>query len=359
MRNFKTTRNLIVIAAVLCGTGYFRMPKEQKFMEDLRERKIAHPQIDSEIWSKMGQTSLAGTFGGLRSVMASFMSIGAYDHFENNDWYKLEKDFEVITALDPYNAYYWNIGAWHLGWNAASWARRNQSFSPAKQRLFEMEFLEKGDAMYREGLKYNPLGSYNQNQSQLGQKASENLWFDRGAMWSNEFKRPDLERAAEAFRKLRNSPNLVHRRRYLLTIARIPGREIEAYKEMVRLLKDSDPRGGCVHTIIPTFRVLMLILGSNPELTDNSEFLAGVIRPRIDQVFPTDELAYRDLYNYWVRIKNDGYYAGNYEVLMKQLIDKLKVPDSLNPYVTEPKRPLYPSVWKRELEKRDRDGLSR
>ena len=98
MRNFKTTRNLIVIAAVLCGTGYFRMPKEQKFMEDLRERKIAHPQIDSEIWSKMGQTSLAGTFGGLRSVMASFMSIGAYDHFENNDWYKLEKDFEVITS---------------------------------------------------------------------------------------------------------------------------------------------------------------------------------------------------------------------------------------------------------------------
>ena len=51
MRNFKTTRNLIVIAVVLCGTGYFRIPKEQKFMEDLRERKIAHPQIDSEIWS--------------------------------------------------------------------------------------------------------------------------------------------------------------------------------------------------------------------------------------------------------------------------------------------------------------------
>ena len=51
MRNFKTTRNLIVIAVVLCGTGYFRMPKEQKFMEDLRERKIAHPQIDSK-WDR-------------------------------------------------------------------------------------------------------------------------------------------------------------------------------------------------------------------------------------------------------------------------------------------------------------------
>ena len=348
MRRFKTARNLIVIAVVLAGTGYLRMPKEQKFMEDLRERKIAHPQIDSEIWSKMGQTSLAGTFGGLRSVMASFMSIGAFDHFENNNWYELEKDFEVITALDPYNAYYWNTGAWHLGWNAASWARRNQrreietalkngneDFSPTKQRLLEMEFLEKGDAMYREGLKYNP--------------ASEELWFDRGAMWSNEYKRPDLERAAEAFKELRNSPDPVYRRRYLLTIARIPGREIEAYEEMVRLVSVSDPR----NFSIPTFRVLLLILGSNPELPD------GALRPPVDVVYNNPEKAYEDLYNYWNRIKNDGYYAGNYDVLMKQLIDKLKVPDSLNPYVTEPKRPLYPSVWKRELEKRDRDGSLR
>ena len=280
MRRFKTARNLIVIAAVLCGTGYLRMPKEQKFMEDLRERKIAHPQIDSEIWSKMGQTSLAGTFGGLRSVMASFMSIGAYDHFENNDWYKLEKDFEVITALDPYNAYYWNTGAWHLGWNAASWARRNQrreietalkngneDFSPTKQRLLEMEFLEKGDAMYREGLKYNP--------------GSEELWFDRGAMWSNEYKRPDLERAAEAFKELRNSPNPVYRRRYLLTIARIPGREIEAYEEMVRLVSVSDPRNFSIATV----RVLMLILGCHAELPD------GALRPPVALVYNHPEEA--------------------------------------------------------------------
>jgi hypothetical protein len=94
-----------------------------------------------------------------------------------------------------------------------------------------------------------------------------------------------------------------------------------------------------------------LILGSNPELPD------GVLRPRIDQVFPTDELAYLDLYNYWIRITKDGYYPGNYEMIMKQLIDKLQIPDSLNPFVTEPKRPLYPSVWEKELKKGD--GLTR
>ena len=332
MRRFKTTRNLVVIALVLAGTGYLRLPKEQRFMEDLRERKIAHPQIDPEIWSKMGQTSLAGTFGGLRSVMASFMSIGAFDHFENNDWYELEKDYEVITALDPYNSFYWDTAGWHLGWNAASWARRNQDFSRAKRRLFEMEFLEKGDAIYREGLKYNP--------------ASEDLWYEMGAMWSNEFKRPNLERASDAFKMLRNSRNPVYRRRYLFTIARIPGKEIEAYQEVMRLFTQNPD----IHLLTPKFRVLLVILGSNPELPDDT------LRPQIDPVFDSLEIAYRDLYNYWARIKFDNYYAGNYNLLMEQLIDKLNVPDSLNPFITEPKRPLYPKAWQTELEKRDRDA---
>lgn len=331
MRRFKTIRNLIVIAAVLAGTGYLRMPREQKFTEDLRERKIAHPQIDSEIWSEMGQTSLAGAFGGLRSVMASFMSVGAYDHFENNDWYELEKDYDVITALDPYNSFYWDTGGWHLGWNAASWAKRNQDFSPAKRQLFEMEYLEKGDAFYRKGLKYNPN--------------SEKLYYEMGAMWSNEFKRPDLERAAEAFKMIRYSRNPVYRRRYLFTVSRIPGREIEAYDEMMRLMQD-----GPIHFSVPKFRVLSVILGSNPKLPD------GVLRPQIHQVFQTKELAYRDLYNYRARIKYDGYYAGNIDQLMKQLIDELQVPDSLNPFVTEPMRPLYPKVWREELEKRNADA---
>lgn len=332
MRRFKTIRNLIVIAAVLAGTGYLRMPREQKFTQDLRERKIAHPQIDSEIWSEMGQTSLAGAFGGLRSVMASFMSVGAYDHFENNDWYELENDYDVITALDPYNSFYWDSGGWHLGWNAASWAKRNQDFSPAKRQLFEMEYLEKGDAFYWKGLKYNPK--------------SEKLYYEMGAMWSNEFKRPDLERAAEAFKMVRYSRNPVYRRRYLFTVSRITGREIEAYDEMMRLMQD-----GPIHFSVPKFRVLSVILGSNPELPD------GVLRPQIHQVFQTKELAYRDLYNYRARIKYDGYYAGNIDQLMKQLIDELKVPDSLNPFVTEPMRPLYPSVWREELEKRDADAI--
>lgn len=327
MKRFKTIRNVIVIAAVLAGTGYVRMSYEHDFTHDLRERKIAQPKIDSAIWSEMGQTSLAGAFGGLRSVMATFVSIGAYDHFANNEWYDLKKDYEIVTALDPYNEFYWDQGGWHIGWNAASWARRNPDFSPMKRKIIELEYIKEGEKFYQQGLKYNPN--------------SKKLWFEIGAMWSNEYKRPDLEKAAEAFKMARDSPNPVFRRRYLFTLARIPGREVEAYDEMMRLLREDS----AMHFQVPKFRCLALLLGSNPNLPD------GVLRPQIQDVFANKGVAYVDLYNYWARIKVDTLYPGKIESYLKELIVELNVPDSLNPFITKPKRPLYPHVWREVMEK--------
>lgn len=330
MKGFKTIRNLIVIAGVLAGTGYLRMPYEQEFTEDLRERKIAQPAIQAETWSEMGQTSLAGVFGGLRSMMAMMVSLGAFDHFENNEWYDLKKDYEVITALDPYNPFYWETGGWHLGWNAASWAKRNEDFSPRKRRVMEMDYIETADAFYREGLKYNP--------------DAKRLWFEMGSMWSNEYKRPDLEKAAEAFKMARDSGNPVFRRRYLFTIARIPGRELEAYEEMMRLLRENPQ----AHLQTSTFRSLLVVLGTIPNLPENA------LRPTIDQVFRTKDKAYQDLYNYRKRVLEVGFYAGDLDRILKELIVELDVPDLWNPFVTVNTARIHFEDW-RERYKQKRE----
>jgi tetratricopeptide (TPR) repeat protein len=321
MKRFKTIRNLLVIAGGLMVTGYLRMPVEQRFTEDLRERKIVQPRIESDAWSEMGQTSLAGTFGGLRTVMASMLSLKAQSHFEENEWYDLKKDYEVITALDPYNAFYWSHGGWHIGYNAASWARSNREFSPARRRIMEMDFLEAGDEFYRKGLKYLP--------------EEESLWFEIGSMWSNEYKRPDFERAAEAFEKARDSGNPVYRRRYLFTIARIPGREIEAYEEVIRLLTEN-PR----HLAVPTFRCLLIVLPTNPKISDIE------IKPTIDGVFRTREKAYQDLFNYRQRVLEEGFYAGNIDGILLNLIGELGVPDELNPFLNPSSHRIHTEHWR-------------
>ena len=333
MTRFKTIRNLLVIAGVLAGTGYLRLSPEQAFTEDLRERKIVQPRIKSETWSEMGQTSLAGTFGGLRSVMATFLSAGSYDHFIDQEWYDLRKDYEVITALDPYNSFYWEQGAWHLGFNAASWAKRNEDFSPAQRRATEMQYIELGDQFFAKGVGYNP--------------DSHNLWFQRGALWDNEYKRPDLERAAAAFKVASQSMNPIYKRRYLFTLARLPGREKEAYDEMMSLLREN-PRA---HLSIPKFRCLMVVLGTIPDLP------VGAIRPRVDQIFQTKESAYRDLYNYWAKIPSDGLYEVGLEEIMKTLISELNVPTELNPFLTKPKRPIYSNDWREKYRKAEQNNL--
>jgi len=280
MKNCKSLRNVFVITAVLVGTGYLRMPVEQEFTEDLRERKIVQPQISAQTWSQMGQTSLAGAFGGLRSVMASMLSLKAQGNFEENEWYDLKKDYEVITALDP----------------------------------------------YRKGLDYLP--------------DSRTLQFEIGALWSNKYKRPDLERAAEAFKMVRDSPNPIHRRRYLFTIARIPGREAEAYEEAIRLISESSR-----HARLPTFRCLLVVLGTNPELPQS------ILNPTIDDVFPNKEKAYQDLYNYRQRVLEENFYAGEVDRILKELIDELNVPDNLNPFVTPTTRRIHDEKWRREVDK--------
>ncbi len=326
MKRFKIARNLLVIAGVLAGTGYLRMPVEQEFTEDLRERKIVQPRIGNETWGEMGQTSLAAAFGGLRTVMASMLSLKAQGNFEENEWYDLKKDYEVITALDPYNEFYWNHGGWHIGYNAASWARSNQKFSPARRRIMERDFLEAGDAFYRKGLQYLP--------------DSKTLWFEIGAMWSNEYKRPDYERAAEAFKMTLDSRNPIHRRRYLFTIARIPGREVEAYEESIRLI--SQDRS---HLKVPTFRCLLVVLATNPDLPESS------LHPTVGAVFPTKEKAYQDLYNYRQRVLGEKFYGGEIDQLLHELIAELNVPDKLNPFLNPTTHRIHTEHWRREVDK--------
>ena len=335
MSAYKTVRNIVVAAAVIGGTGYLRMPVEQKFTQDLQERRVMPPAIQSEIWSEMDQTSLAGAFGGLRSLMAALMSIGAHTHFEENEWYDLKRDYEIITALEPYNIFYWDHGAWHIGYNAASWARHHDGFSPARRRAMEMEYLEMSDAFYREGLKYNP--------------DSDKLWFEIGAMWSHEFKRPDYERAAEAFAKVRNSSNPVYRRRYLATIARLPGREIEAYNEAMRLLREGERE----HIMTTTFRTLLIVLATNPDLPENR------LRPTVDDIYANKDKAYQDLYNYRRRAEREGFYKGKLDDLLKAMIVELKVPDRFNPFVTPSTRPIYKASWRAEYEREQAEKARR
>jgi len=323
--SFKTLRNLIVVACGITGTGYLRMPVEQQLTGELRERKAIPPPIPLETWGQMGQTSLAGVLGGLRSVMASTLSLAAQKSFEEKEWYDLKKQYEIITALDPYNSFYWDHGGWHLAYNAASWARTNDELSPIRRQFLEREFLEAGDAFYHKGLTLLPKNA--------------NLWSEVGRLWSNPHKRPDLARAAEAYKMAAKYGNSFYKRSYLYILARIPGREIEALDIAAQMLIENRR-----HLSTPTFRCLLFCLSTNPDLPENA------LKVKLGEVFVDKEQAYKDLYNYRPRVQNEGYYGGELDKVLKSLIEELKVPDHLNPFVPGSKPRIYDHNWRREVD---------
>jgi len=309
MTRFLKSRNVLVIAAGLAISGAIRMPIEQAMTEDYRERRIAAPKVSVETWNQMGQTGLAGTFGGLRSVMASMLSLEAQEHFSNQEWYELKQDYDVITSLDPYNPFYWSHGGWHLAYNAASWARNRHDLKPIQRDTMEREYLEAGDAFYRRGLKHLP--------------EAHHLWGELGSLWSNKFKRPDFERALEAYKMAASfGKSPIYERRYVYLLAQIPGREVEGYYEARKLL-EQDPN----HLRLASFRAILFALWTNPRLPLSEG------RPDILEIFGSEEGAYRDLYNYRLRTWEEGYFRGSTDESLRILAAKLDVPPDWNPFL--------------------------
>jgi len=313
---------IIVVFLGLTAAGLTKMSHEQKFTEELREAGLAPPVLKAEQWAQMSQNGLAGAFGGLRSVLAFFKSLEAHGYFENQEWYRLKTSYKLITSLDPYNPFYWEQGSGHLAYNAASWAR-SQRDQPEKKRLsIEREYLEAGDEMLREGIRYLPQDA--------------GLWAEIGRIWSHPLKRPDIPRAAEAWKNASElSDNPVYHRNYFYALARIPGREKEALNLGIELL-EIYPR----NLTIPNFRSVLWALYQNPLLP------LDMRKPTLKQLFGSKKRAYRDLYNYWFRIQDDQYYPGDVEADLRQLIIDLKVPFAFNPFLSPRQRRIPASWWK-------------
>jgi len=303
--------------------GIVKLPFEKNMSDQLKERGVIPPTLSAERWNQLGQTGLAGTLGGLRSVFAVVLSLKAHSHFANQEWYELEQNFGLVTSLAPRNPYYWSTGGWHLAYNASAWARDRQDLRPIQRESMELEYLEKGDAFFREGIVHNP--------DNIG------LWAQIGALWVSPYRRPDHQRAAEAWKEAsERGNNPIYQRRYVYTLAQIRGREYEALEYARKLVKDNP-----YHLKFPAFRVIYWVLHTLPNLP------AAIPSLSLESIFETKERAYREIYNYRFRVHEENFYAGSVDETLESLIEELDVPVKLNPFLSPRRRRMTPREWEK------------
>ena len=251
-------KTIVIFIIALLGFGMIRLPLQNRILEQEKAAGLLDDPVELSSSDYLEQQLAMVSLGGLRSLVAAVLSMEAFDCFLISDWANLERRYNQITSLAPHSDFYWDNGSWHLGNNASSSYLDNKRLSPMERREGFRKYIQKGRSFLEKGISANPNSWY--LQSLLGN------------MYSDTYRQPDFEKAAEAYRKAREqgAPPLV----------RVPSKSREALELGRELFKD------------PRNRTPSLV--SNIFVLENRLKVPEKDRVPFRELFPTDEIA-RDL----------------------------------------------------------------
>ena len=223
---------LLPALVLLALFGLLRTPVEERLRDDLAEANLLLPPPGRDAMQQMGQSTLMGTLGGLRSLVATYLVLEAYEHFSHKDWDELRETYGIVTNLEPREESHWVSLTWHIGINATADVQTDESL-PAfeRERRFQKYALEAVEIAER-GLEHLPDSA--EIRLQLAEVYRQKL--------------EDPCAAARVYGDmigLEGAPGYV-RRFHGYFMARCPGREEEAHDYLMSLYREGE------HQHLPT-----------------------------------------------------------------------------------------------------------
>lgn len=267
-----TFRKITVVLLALVLAGFVKTPWEERAQRDFTEQDLLFRPLEVEVREKLGQTFWVVALGGLRTVVATFFNLKAFSSFEDRDWVKLEDQYELIVALEPRTGYYWDVGAWHMSYNAAVDYRENEDLPPARQQALHRTYVVKGRNFLERGVINNP-----------------NEWTllsSLGRFYGTSTKYPDYAKSADAYERAWKTGRArnFEARAWLYSLARVEGKQQQALALARSLFADERNR-------VDTLRCLLFVLEwGQAQAPPTSELL--------QQLFENDAEALRMLTTY-------------------------------------------------------------
>lgn len=257
-------KNAVIVLGVLTGAGLCIGGVERDLHEKFQADGLLSTPLEINEREKIGQTMSVVALGGLRSMVASFINLRAYGSFQDSDWIKLEEEFETMVMLQPKIPYYWETGAWHLSYNAATSYLENPDYAEMRRRLLHKEYVAKGKALLERGVKNNP--------------ETVSLLSTLGMFHSNSAKYPDYSKAADFYRKAFETGRSrgYEGRAWLYCLARAEGRRDEALALARRLY--ANPRNR-----VDSLLCLLFVLESSVSNAPPADQLLREIFPSLEE----------------------------------------------------------------------------
>ncbi|GAA5127546.1 hypothetical protein JIN84_08545 [Luteolibacter yonseiensis] len=276
-------KNAILAVAVL-AFGAARMPFEAGLAKELRAAHLTAPDLQIGTGERIGQTSTAVALGGLRTLVATFLNLKAFSYFQELRWDELAETFDTIVDLAPRTPYYWDAGSSHLAYDAASYYLSQSTLPPLRRKEAWRASIRQGRAFLERGIRNNPQDWT--LLTKLGNILSDSNKFSAYADQDKVF----LD-AADAYRRAAatgEAPPFV-KRAELWPLARVRGKEKEALELAHRFYAEKSNR-------VPTLKCLVFVLEAheNPGMD---------LRKRAVEIFGSEQEAYDQLSNHWMRIR--------------------------------------------------------
>lgn len=210
-----------MVIALLLITGLLRVPLEKQLSGQLISTGLLQPPPGKTLREQLGQSATLAALGGLRSLVSIYMTLHAHEAWQMTDWETVERDYRLITTIEPRDIDNWIKGGWHLWANASANVEMNESLPEGLREKMRHEYIDKGIKFLQQGIENNPQAA--------------KPWLELAFVLRE--KKHDYCAAANAYQealKLPHAPGYTIRFvGYML--ARCPGKEREAYYHLRQL----------------------------------------------------------------------------------------------------------------------------
>jgi hypothetical protein len=215
-------RRLAIALVILLGFGAAKLPLEHKLFAEHQRLHFRQVEFNLNLREQIGQLGFVAALSGFRSLVADVLFIRAHVAWERTEWGRVLLLFRHATTLQPRSVLFWDMAAWHMGWNA-SVAALNDPTQPrqALRIKAQREYFALGKDFLERGIRNNP--------------EKPQLYESLARLYKDKY--GDHARASEYFAKAAALPGApsYDRRFAAYELSYTEGREREAYEELRRL----------------------------------------------------------------------------------------------------------------------------
>jgi len=217
-------RGVALAMLIVMLFGAAKMGFEQQLTEEHRAAFFHGAHLNLDLRQQVGQLGFLAALSGFRSIVADLLWIQAHTAWQNTEWGRMALLLNDVTALQPRNVMFWDMAAWHMGWNASVYAIEDRKQPRLALRVkAQREYFKLAENFLIRGIENNP--------------DRYELYERLGTLYKEKFK--DHLKASQWYDKAKDFPHAptFEKRFAAYELSYCPGKEQEAYDKLVKLYK--------------------------------------------------------------------------------------------------------------------------